>query len=145
LVAGTGRSILPQGKGSREYEDLNARVPLNFGPLGEAVASGQQGRVTKSDQQPISIPGFDWLREEGVRCHAISPIRFKGEVLGSLVGLTREYAPEVSQPWAAIFADHGGQPLPTRAPLTISNVSKLNWNFRILACRRRWWRRLAPV
>src|SRR5271166_1021947 len=91
LVAGKGRSILPQGKGLREYGDLTARVPLNFGPLGEAVASGQLGLVTKSDKQSISIAGFDWLREEGVRCFAISPIRFKGEVLGALVGFTREH------------------------------------------------------
>ena len=108
LAAGKGRSILPHGQGLREYEDLNARVPLNFGPLGEAVASGQQGLVTKSDQHPISIAGFDWLREEGVRCFAISPIRFKGEVLGAIVGFTREYVPEVSRPWMAIFADHVG-------------------------------------
>src|SRR5208337_2641787 len=87
---------------------LTARVPLNFGPLGEAVASGQQGLITKSDQQPISIAGFGWLREEGVRCCAINPIRFKGEALGALVGFTREYVPEVSRPWATIFADHVG-------------------------------------
>ncbi len=95
-------------RGRESTEDLNARVPLNFGPLGEAVASGQQGLVTKSDQQPLSIVGFDWLREEGVRAFAISPIRFKGEALGALVGFTREYVPEVSRPWVAIFADHVG-------------------------------------
>ena len=99
LAAGKGRSILPHGQGLRGYEDLNARVPLNFGPLGEAVASGQQGLVTKLDQHPISIAGFDWLREEGVRWFAISPIRYKGEVLGAIVGFTREYVPEVSRPW----------------------------------------------
>ena len=108
LVAGKGQSILAEGKGLRAYEDLNARVPMNFGPLGEAVASGHQGLVTKAEKQPISIPGFDWLREEGVRCYVIGPIRFKGEVLGALVGFTREYVPEVSRPWAAIFADHVG-------------------------------------
>jgi transcriptional regulator with GAF, ATPase, and Fis domain len=108
LVAGKGTSILAQGKGPREYEDLNARIPLGFGPLGEAVASGQQGLITKSDQRPISVAGFDWLREEDVRCFAISPIRFKEEPLGALVGFTREYVPEVSRPWAAIFADHVG-------------------------------------
>src|SRR5678816_3916600 len=38
LVAGKCRSIVAEGKGLREFEDLNARVPLNFGPLGEVVA-----------------------------------------------------------------------------------------------------------
>src|SRR5512138_2800932 len=47
LVAGKGRSILPEGKGPREYEDPNARVPLNFGPLGEVVLGNRQGLVTK--------------------------------------------------------------------------------------------------
>jgi transcriptional regulator with GAF, ATPase, and Fis domain len=108
LVAGKGRPIQANGERLREWEDLNARVPLNFGPLGEAVASGQQGLATKSYHQPLSIPGFDWLREEGVRCFAISPIRFKGEVLGALVGFAREYVPEVSRPWMAILADHVG-------------------------------------
>jgi transcriptional regulator with GAF, ATPase, and Fis domain len=108
LVAGKGRSIVAEGKGLREFEDLNARVPLNFGPLGEVVASGQQGLVTQSDQQPLSIAGFDWLREEGVHCFAISPIQFQGKVLGALVGFTHEYVPEVSRPWVPIFADHVG-------------------------------------
>ena len=41
LVAGKGRSLPGRGKGPPPYEDLNARVPLNLGPLGEAVATGE--------------------------------------------------------------------------------------------------------
>jgi hypothetical protein len=35
LVAGRGRSLPEPGKGPQPCEDLNARLPLNFGPLGE--------------------------------------------------------------------------------------------------------------
>jgi transcriptional regulator with GAF, ATPase, and Fis domain len=108
LVAARGRSLSGPGTGLRHYEDLNARVPLGFGPLGEAVASGQQKLVTGSGKEPVSIAGFDWLREEGIRAYGISPIRFKGAVLGALVGFTREELPEASRPWIAIFADHIG-------------------------------------
>src|ERR1041384_1623861 len=38
LVAGRGRSVSNPEKQPEPYEDLNARIPLNFGPLGEAVA-----------------------------------------------------------------------------------------------------------
>jgi transcriptional regulator with GAF, ATPase, and Fis domain len=108
LAAGKGRSILTPGTGLRQYEDLNTRLPLNFGPLGEAVATGQQKQITSSDHQPISIPGFEWLREEGIRSCRFSPIRFKRGVLGVLAGFARENLPEVARPWGRIFADHVG-------------------------------------
>src|SRR6478736_6394976 len=41
LVAGRGRSLPDYGKGPQPYEDLNARVPLNLGLLGEAADTGQ--------------------------------------------------------------------------------------------------------
>jgi len=108
LVAGKGSSLLGPEKGLRAYEDLNARVPLSFGALGEAVASGQERVVTNSEKQPVSIPGFDWLLEEDIHSYAICPIRSKRDVLGALVGFTREPFPEVSRPWVGIFADHVG-------------------------------------
>src|SRR5690348_17673097 len=56
LVAGKGRSLAGFAKDSQPYEDLNARVPLNLRPFGEAVAMGEL-KVTKNPgSQPISIP-----------------------------------------------------------------------------------------
>src|SRR5512135_2391452 len=108
LVAGRGRSLPSPGKGPQPYEDLNARIPLNFGPLGEAVASGQLKVIRSSGKQPVSAAGFEWMREEGILECGIRPIEFKGEVLGATVGFAREYLPDSFTPWARIFADHMG-------------------------------------
>lgn len=108
LAAAKGSSNHPATTRRRAFEDLDARIPLNFGPLGEAVVSGERRLITISEEHPISIIGFDWVREEDVRCYAICPIRFKGEVLGALVGFTRDYVPEASRHWVPIFADHVG-------------------------------------
>ena len=106
LVAGKGRSIPSPGKGPRPYEDLDARVPLNFGPLGEAVATGQPRRMERPEEPLVAIAGFDWFPAEGIRGYGISPIRFRGEVLGALMGFTRERLPVETRSWGRIFADH---------------------------------------
>jgi len=108
LVAGKGRSLPGRGKGPQPYEDLNARVPLNLGPLGEAVATGEL-KVTKNPgNQPISVPGFEWLREERISEYGIRPIVFKGEVLGAIASFGPEDMPDAIAPWSRIFADHIG-------------------------------------
>jgi len=101
--------LLPgYGKGSQPYEDVNARVPLNLGPLGEAVATGQL-KVTKNpSNQPICVPGFEWLREERIVEYGIRPIVYKGEVLGAIASFSPEDMPETIAPWSRIFADHIG-------------------------------------
>ncbi len=108
LVVGKGSAVLGPAKGLRPFEDLNARVPLGVGPLGIAVATGQQRFVMDLDHQPASLAGPDWLREEGIRGYTITPIRFKGEALGAIVGFTRDNLPEEARPWGRIFADHVG-------------------------------------
>ncbi len=108
LVAGRARSLPEHGKGPRPCEDLNARLPLNFGPLGEAVASGQLKVVRSPDKQPVSVAGFEWLREEGILECGIRPIEFKGDVLGATLGFAREFIPESFTPWGRIFADYVG-------------------------------------
>jgi hypothetical protein len=92
LVAGRRRS-LPEpdpGKGPQPCEDLNARLPLNFGPLGEAVASGQLKVVRSPDKQPVFAAGFEWMRDERILECGIRPIEFKGDVLGAMVGFARD-------------------------------------------------------
>jgi len=108
LVVGRGRSLPGPGKGPQPYEDLDARVPLNLGPLGEAVARGQLKVIKNPDQQSISIPGFEWLRHERIAEFGIRPIVFKGEVLGAIVSFSREDMPDAIAPWSRIFADHIG-------------------------------------
>jgi transcriptional regulator with GAF, ATPase, and Fis domain len=108
LVAGRGRSLPEPAKGPQPCEDLNARLPLNFGPLGEAVASGQLKVVRSPEKQPVSAAGFEWMREERILECGIRPIEFKGEVLGAMVGFAREHLPESFTPWGRIFADHVG-------------------------------------
>jgi transcriptional regulator with GAF, ATPase, and Fis domain len=108
LVAGRGRTLPSPGKGPQPYEDINARIPLNFGPLGEAVGGGQLKVIRSQGKQPVSAAGFEWVREEGILECGIRPIEFKGEVLGATVGFAREYLPDSFTPWGRLFADHLG-------------------------------------
>jgi transcriptional regulator with GAF, ATPase, and Fis domain len=108
MVVGRGRASSGPPKGPQPYEDLNARIPLNFGPLGEAVASGELKVIRSQSEQPVSAAGFEWMREEGVLECGIRPIEFKGEVLGATVGFAREYLPDSFTPWARVIADHLG-------------------------------------
>jgi transcriptional regulator with GAF, ATPase, and Fis domain len=54
------------------------------------------------------VPGFDWLGGEGVWACAVTPIKFKGEVLGTMAGFLRGHLSEESRPWGRVFADHLG-------------------------------------
>ncbi|PWU11951.1 MAG: hydrogenase [Verrucomicrobia bacterium] len=108
LVVGRGRALPGAEKGLSPCEDLNSRVPLNLGPLGEAVASGQLKVIKNPDQQPITAPGFEWLGPERIAEFGICPIKFKGEVLGAIVSFSPQDMPETLAPWSRIFADHIG-------------------------------------
>ena len=108
LVVGKGVSILGPEQALRHFEDLNARIPMGLGPLGKAVVSGQQSFTTDLDKEPASMAGFEWLRAERIRGYTLTPITFKGEVMGAMVGFTRKALPEEARPWGRIFADHVG-------------------------------------
>src|ERR1051325_1208079 len=108
LVAGRGRSLPEPGKGPQAAEELHARLPLNFGRLGEAVVSGKLKVVRSPDKQPVFAAGFEWIRDERILECGIRPIEFKGDVLGAMVGFAREHLPESFTPWGRIFADHIG-------------------------------------
>ena len=108
LVAAKGKSIPDSGKRQRPFEDLDSRVPLGVGPIGETVIAGQGKGFLVSDEQPASLPGLEWLREEGIRGYRIVPIRFKGEPLGAAVAFTRGDLHEEIGTWGRIFADHLG-------------------------------------
>jgi transcriptional regulator with GAF, ATPase, and Fis domain len=108
LVSGGGRARPRDGQALQPYENVNARMPLKFGPLGEAVGSGHLKVIRAEGNQPVSAPGFEWLRDEGILECGIQPIEFKGEVLGAVVGFAREYMPDSFTPWGQVFADHVG-------------------------------------
>lgn len=108
LAAAKGTSILTNLTSPSDFDDLNARLPLNANPVGEAVAGGRRGLVTHSQATPMTLPGFDWLHNEGVCGYGVCPILYKGEALGALVGFTRDSKPHPNRPWADIFADHLG-------------------------------------
>ncbi len=108
LAAGRGRSQPQPGTPPQPYEDSNARIPLNFGPLGEAVASGQLKIIRNPDLEPVCPAAFEWSRDEGIVECGIRPIEFKGEMLGANVGFAREAIPESIAAWSRIFANHIG-------------------------------------
>jgi transcriptional regulator with GAF, ATPase, and Fis domain len=108
LVAGKGTSITDLGKGAPRFDDPAARMPLGVGILGIAAATGQQSHCRDLDQQQMAMTGIGWLAQERIRGYAATPIIFKGEVLGVIIGFTRENLPDESRPWGRIFADHIG-------------------------------------
>jgi transcriptional regulator with GAF, ATPase, and Fis domain len=111
LVAGRGTSLPSPGKEPQPYEDLNARIPLNYGPLGEAVTTAELKVLRSPDKQPVFAAGFEWMRDERILECGIRPIEFKGDVLGAMVGFAREHLPESFTPWGRVFADHVGAAL----------------------------------
>ncbi len=108
LVAGKGVSISDSGPDVPRFDDLNARLPLGMGVLGKVVATGKESFFRDLDKQPGEMAGFEWAKRERIRVCGATPIIFKGEVLGAIIGFTRVDVPDESQPWGRIFADHIG-------------------------------------
>lgn len=112
LVAGRGVSLCGDPHDVRpRFDDLTARNPLGVGLLGRVAVTREQLRLVDPGQQPGEMPGFDWLEPEQVRAVSATPIMFKDEVLGAIVGFTRAPLPEEARPWGRIFADHVGAAL----------------------------------
>lgn len=108
LVAARGHSILSSGPGPRPYENLDARVPLGVGPIGESILVNQPRFGAISDVPPASLAGIEWAAEEGIREYGVGPIRFKGEALGVIAGFTRGHYPKELDPWGHVMADQLG-------------------------------------
>lgn len=107
MVAGKGRLAL-SSEGPQPYEDRNARIPLNLGPLGEAASTGELISLRSADIKPGSIAGLEWALDKGIGKVGIRPINFKGEALGALVGGACKGPPDSFTPWGHVFADHIG-------------------------------------
>lgn len=108
LVAGKGVSLSEAGTEGPRFDDPLARMPMGVGLLGRAAATAQQCQLRNLDPEPTELRGFDWLKQERIRGCGATPILFKGEVLGVIIGFTRNDLPEESRPWGRIFADHIG-------------------------------------
>jgi transcriptional regulator with GAF, ATPase, and Fis domain len=108
LVAGKGVPWAGSVAGAPRFDDLNARIPLDAGLLGQVAVTGQQVVLKNLDQKSVAIVGIDWLEPEQIRGFAATPIIFQGEVLGVSVGFTRGDPPDEVRPWGRIFADHIG-------------------------------------
>lgn len=108
LAAGKGVSISVSATDIPRFDDLTARLPLGVGLVGKAVATGEQIKLRDLDKQNIVVFGFEWLKQERIAGCGITPISFKGEVLGVMAGFTRDDLPEESGTWGRVFADQVG-------------------------------------
>jgi transcriptional regulator with GAF, ATPase, and Fis domain len=108
LVVGKGISRPGSGKAAPRFDNFNARLPLGVGLLGTVATTGEPCFLKALDEKPVSIIGFDWLSQEQIRSCAATPIIFKGEVLGVMIGFSLEDPPDEALPWSRIFADHIG-------------------------------------
>ncbi len=108
LVAGRGTTLAEPGQPAPRFDDPTARLPLGVGLLGRTVATRQQVLIEEATQDPETAQDFHWIRTERIRRYGATPIIFKGEVLGVMLGLTRDEVPEEARPWGRVFADHIG-------------------------------------
>jgi transcriptional regulator with GAF, ATPase, and Fis domain len=108
LAAAKGISVCGPGEEAPRFDDPNARMPLGSPGVGEVVASGQQSYLRDLDKQPGEMAAFEWLKQERILGCGLTPIMFKGEVLGVTMGFTRQDLSEQSRPWSRVFADHIG-------------------------------------
>ena len=110
LVAGKGVSIRGPSFEEPRFQELNARLPLGLGFVAKAVTTGEQTHVREFGETKL-LPEFDWLEREHVVGCGATPITFKGEVPGLLLGFARRDLPEESRPWSRVFAAHLGAAL----------------------------------
>ena len=108
LVAGDGVSRAGAGAKAPRFDDLDARLPLGAGLLGQVVATGRQAQLKNLHKQPMAMPGFGWLKAEQIRAAILTPIVFKDETLGLIAGFARENPADEAMPWSRIFANHIG-------------------------------------
>jgi transcriptional regulator with GAF, ATPase, and Fis domain len=108
LVAGRGVSLAAVAEEVPRFDDPQARIPLGVGFVGKAAATGEQILLRDLTRQSAELVGFDWLEREQIRACGATPITYKGEILGAIVGFVRNTPAEEGRPWGRIFADHIG-------------------------------------
>jgi len=108
LVAGIGKSLDGRVTDAPHFNDEHQRVPLGQGLIGRAAVSGLQTMVRDVSKAPEEVAEIDWLDQEAVRGCGVTPIQFKGEILGVIAGYTHDVVQEEAHLWGQIFADHIG-------------------------------------
>ncbi len=108
LVAGIGKTVDGQFSDAPYFSDLNLRIPMGEGLLGHAIATGRQLIIKNVHQARELVSEIDWLWRERVVSCGVTPIQFKGEKLGCILGFGREILFDDSHIWGQIFADHIG-------------------------------------
>ena len=108
LVAGRATSPAKTSAAASRFDDLNARIPLGVGLLGQAAVTGRQIVVKDADERSFGMSGIDWRQHARFRGFGATPIKYQGEVLGIIVGLCHDEPPDEARPWGQIFADHIG-------------------------------------
>ena len=88
------------------FGDCNARVPLTVGLLGKVVSDVEQIAVHDMASYEGETVGVDWVTQEKIAALCITPIVFKGVVLGTLAGFARKDIGDEALPWSRLLADH---------------------------------------
>src|SRR5258707_924092 len=83
-------------------------VAVGTGVLGQIAATGRRIVLHPSDGDWERLPDPVWIRREGILGFSGSPIRFKEEVLGVLVGYLRAEVGQERGPWGELFGKHIG-------------------------------------
>ncbi len=83
-------------------------IAVGTGVLGQIAATGRQIVLHQSDGDWERLPDPVWIRREGILGFSGSPIRFKEEVLGVLVGYLRAEVGQERGPWGELFGNYMG-------------------------------------
>ncbi|MCK9315514.1 MAG: sigma 54-interacting transcriptional regulator [Verrucomicrobia bacterium] len=106
-----GRLVKENSNTTEEQNDINnpdRRIPLSMGLLGSVALSGQQHYIQDCRPAADQIQGLEWLDKKQIRGFAVTPIVFRGEVLGVTAAFTRTALMEIGKPWVRVFADFIG-------------------------------------
>lgn len=106
-----GRLVKEKNNTAEEESDINnpnRRIPLSMGLLGNVAQSGQQHYIQDCRPAADHIQGLEWIEKKQIRGFAVTPIVFRGEVLGVTAAFTRTALMEIGKPWVRVFADFIG-------------------------------------
>ncbi len=83
-------------------------IAVGTGLLGQIAATGRRIVLHQSDGDWERLPDPVWIKREGILGFNGSPIRFKEEVLGVVVGYLRAEVGEQRGPWSELFGNYMG-------------------------------------
>src|SRR6266403_3519246 len=83
-------------------------IAAGTGLLGQIAATGRRIVLHQSDGDWERLPDPVWIKREGILGFNGSPIRFKEEVLGVLVGYLRAEVGQQIGPWSELFGNYMG-------------------------------------